>query len=239
MIGEIKSSEIIRDYIEFSNEDIIELTNRIFSYQSINIDNFNSYNSTYEFYEKSDTYIYDLLYNNISIQQLSSKIKLFSPDFFKMITNPTYKSFMEFGGGVGLFCEIIKSIRPDFNVNYFDIKSKVSDFATWRFNKRKINVNVNIIDQDNPTIEGSYDVIFTDAVIEHIEENKQISYIRKLSRCVNTNGMMCLIVDLEGKNDKMPMHFNVNIINIHNTLEQSHMVCVYGRNTFSSIWIKV
>ncbi len=238
MIGEFRNSQMINDYVEFSGEDMTNLVNKLSNYQLINKTEFHNYQNSYDFYEKSDTYIYDLLFNNTSKDRLISKINLFSPFLFKTVINPNYKSFLEFGGGLGLFCEIIKMMRPDMSVNYADIKSKISDFAKWRFERRNIDVNQIIIPQNDFDFPQKYDVIFTDAVIEHLDEEQQVRYMQKLSSYVNNDGILIPLIDLTGKEEIMPMHNDVNIVNLHNILENSGMYCLYGKNTFSSIWKK-
>lgn len=238
MIGEFRNSQIINDYVEFSGEDMSNLVNKLLNYQLINKNEFHNYENSFDFYEKSETYIYDLLYNNTSREKLINKINLFSPFLFKTIINPNYKSFLEFGGGLGLFCEIVKMMRPDLAVNYADIKSKVSDFTKWRFKKRNINVNQIIIPQSDFDFPQKYDIIFTDAVIQHLKEDQQVRYMQKLSSYVNNDGVLIPLIDLSGKEDIMPMYNDVNIVNLHNILENSGMYCLYGKNTFSSIWKK-
>lgn len=238
MIGEIRDSQIVNDYVEFSGEDINNIIIRIMSSQEINKSDFNSYQNSIEFYEKSDSYIYDVLSNNLSRQKLINKINLFSPNLFAKMMNKNYKSFLEFGGGLGLFCELIKGLRPELEVTYVDIKSKISDFVKFRYKKRNIDVNQVIISQDDFFFSKKYDVIFTDAVIEHLPQDQQISYVNKLSFYINDGGLFIPLIDLSGKEESMPMHNNVNIFQLHSILESNGLSCLYGRNTFSSIWKK-
>ena len=53
------------------------------------------------------------------------------------------------------------------------------------------------------------------------------------------NGLLCLLVDISGENPEFPLKKNVDILRIHSILEQSDMVCIYGKNTFSSLWKKM
>ena len=238
MIGEIRNSQMVDDYIEFSGEDINDVIIKIMHFREINKDEFININNHNSFYENSDNYIFDLLQNNLSKQKLINKINLFSPLLFSKVMNSDYKSFLEFGGGLGLFCEIIKELRPDLEVNHVDIKSKVFDFAKFRYNKRNIEVNQILIPQDDFEFNKKYDIIFTDAVIEHLPTEQQVYYINKLSSYVNDGGLFIPLIDLSGSEESMPMHNDVDINFLHNILEDNGLSCLYGRNTFSSIWKK-
>ena len=55
---------------------------------------------------------------------------------------------------------------------------------------------------------------------------------------LNKDGTICLLVDLAGESASV-LYNNVNIVDIHSILEYSDMVCIYGKNTFSSIWKKM
>jgi chemotaxis methyl-accepting protein methylase len=96
-----------------------------------------------------------------------------------------------------------------------------------------------IIPQDDFELPEKYDVIFTDAVVEHLEAEQQERYVKKLGSYLKKFGLLCLLIDLEGSNPEMPMHNDVNIFKLHSLLEQAGLSCVYGKNTFSSRWVRM
>ena len=80
---------------------------------------------------------------------------------------------MGFGGGLGLFCEIVRELGKE--ITYVDIPGKVSDFARWRFYKNNIPVNFIIVNpKDRLKLSDEYDIIFSDAVIEHLTDPEQV-----------------------------------------------------------------
>lgn len=239
MIDKILQSQIIKDYAEFSGESLEELSNKLINHKTINRDEFNQSKDSFDFYETSSSYVYDLLYHNLNTQDVYSKIDIFSPHFFTFLKQKNWNSFAEFGGGLGTVCELVKSIRPDIKITYIDIKSKISDFTLWRWNKNNIDINTIIIPQTDFTLPDTYDIIFTDAVIEHLESNQQSRYIKKLIDYVNKDGLFIPLIDLEGNTAEMPMHFNVDIKKLHEIIELNGGYCLSGRNEFSSVWKKL
>lgn len=230
---------IINDYSEYSGISVEEILLKCSNFKDLNKENFNNFQSTHDFYKSSDTYIFDLFNANLTLDILRSKINLFSPGLMDEISQkPSGVKFLEFGGGLGVFCELVKSINPNIEVTYCDIKTKISDFTLWRFEKYKSDIKTLIIPQGDFSFEEKYDMIFSDAVIEHLPQSQQEIYVRKLSSYLNKNGSLYLIIDLEGENPDMPMHFNVDIIKLHSILEFENMTCVYGKNNFSSRWVK-
>jgi hypothetical protein len=231
------NSQLIKDFSEYSGISVDEIIQRISMSVMLNKMSFESSSDPRDFYENSDTYIYDLFNANYDEDRLVQKIDLFSPGFMFDLASRKDGKFLEFGGGLGVFCEIVKK-RTNLEVTYCDIKTKISDFTSWRYDKYGIPIKRLIIPQEDFQLDGKYDVIFTDAVIEHLEAEQQEIYVKKLGSYVNLFGVLCLLIDLEGENPEMPMHNNVDITKLHRILEDDGLMCVYGKNTFSSRWVK-
>jgi hypothetical protein len=51
-------------------------------------------------------------------------------------------------------------------------------------------------------------------------------------------GMFYLLIDLSGEDPNMPIHYDVNIEDIHNALTEIGLVCAYGKNNFASVWTR-
>ena len=229
---------IIYDYAEFSGIPIEELKAKIDDYQQINVEDFCNKASVQDFYENSKTYIYDLLRANWNKIGIANKLNKFIPGLFDIIKEHHGNNFMEFGAGVGAFCEIIKEYTNK-NVTYVDIKGHISDFALWRFNKYNLDIDTIIIPQDSFKFEKHFDIIFSDAVWEHLNPELQIKYLVDLDPYINVNGILVLLIDLSGENQNMPMHYNVDIEKICNTMKNSGYINIWGDNTFASVWHKI
>lgn len=234
------NSQIIKDYAEFSGLTVEGIVWSSQNFQILNKENFHQHKDAQSFYESSDTYIFDLFNANYDQEVLRNKINLFSPGLVQDLSfKPMGTKFLEFGGGLGVFCELVKKTNPGIDVTYCDIASKISDFTLWRYKKHNVNIDTLIIPQDDFELPGKYDIIFTDAVIEHLPSEQQERYMKKISSSLNNGGSFLCIVDLEGENPDMPMHYNVDIHRLHSILESEGMVCTFGRNTFSSRWINL
>ena len=235
----LKDGPVLSDYSEYTGLSIDEIMDRMDKFQKLNsIDYVSRCNKDDKtFYESSDTYIYDLLGANPDKGGVINKISKFIPNFFNVIKEHPGKEFMEFGGGIGLFCEIIKEWTGK-NVTYVDLNSKISEFASWRYDKYNIDVDMLSISQHTFHFDKTFDLVFSDAVWEHLTPQVQIDYLRKLDMYVNDNGLVTLIIDLSGENPKMPMHYNVDIVKICSTMKSMGYTNIFGDNQFASVWHK-
>jgi len=228
---------IIYDYVEFSGMPLEELKTKISDFQRINVEDFHNKASVQDFYENSKTYIYDLLGVNGDKIGIANKINEFIPELFDIIKEHPGNNFMEFGGGVGAFCEIIKE-NTNKNVTYVDVKGHISDFALWRFKKYNLDIDTIIIPQDSFKFETNFDIIFSDAVWEHLNPELQIGYLIDLDPYIRINGILVLLIDLSGENQNMPTHYDVDVVKICNTIKNLGYNNIWGDNTFASVWHK-
>lgn len=231
------NSSIIRDFSEFSGLSIDEIQLKMVNHQVINAEDFSNRLDKEDFYENSKNYIYDLLNSNWHKFRVSNKINLFLPGVLELIKDHSGNKFMEFGGGLGVFCEIIKEYTLK-DVTYVDIKGYISDFAIWRINKYKLDINKIIIPQNNFYLPEKYDIIFTDAVIEHLHPQQQEDYFYEICKYLNKGGLLISIVDLGGEEEIMPMHFNVDINKMFLILEKCGLINIFNNNNFATIWRK-
>jgi 2-polyprenyl-3-methyl-5-hydroxy-6-metoxy-1,4-benzoquinol methylase len=234
---EFPNGDIIRDFCKFSNLDIMEIHNKLINHRQINALDFVESDSPQDFYQNSTNYIYDLLANNWTKYQVSNKINLFLPDALRLIRDHSGEKFMEFGGGLGVFCQIVKEFTGK-EVHYVDIDTYISKFAIWRFQDLGIDIKTKIIPQDDFVLDETYDIIFSDAVIEHLSGDQQIRYLNKLSRYLNSGGLMILIIDLAGHEEIMPMHYDVDILKIFEVLKSNGLTPIFNRDNFATIWKK-
>lgn len=234
---EFPNGSVVRDFSEFSGLSIEEIHFKMVNHQVINAEDFNERDNKEDFYENSKNYIYDLLNNNWHKFRVSNKINLFLPTALKLIKEHQGNKFMEFGGGLGVFCEIVKEYTGK-DVTYVDIKGYISDFAKWRFSKYNLPINTIIIPQDHFSLPEKYDIIFTDAVIEHLPPQQQEDYFYELCKYLNKDGLLISIIDLSGEEESMPMHFNVNINKVFKILEKCGMINIYNNLQFATIWKK-
>lgn len=228
---------VIYDFVEFSNIPFETLKQSILNFKEINQKDFRDCDSTFDFYENSKTYIYDLLGANWNTVGPANKMNKFIPGIMELIQNHPGNSFMEFGGGLGVFTEIIKK-HTNKDVTYVDVKGYISDFAEWRFKKYNLDINVELIPQDDFSFNKTFDIVFSDAVWEHLDPETQIKYLHKLDNYINPEGVLILVIDLAGEAHDMPMHYNVDIVKVCNTMKQLGYRNLWVDNSFATVWFK-
>jgi 2-polyprenyl-3-methyl-5-hydroxy-6-metoxy-1,4-benzoquinol methylase len=133
---------------------------------------------------------------------------------------------------VGLLCEIV--LKMGKNVFYLDIPGQVFDFATWRFRKYDLPIHVLCSNPSNLKLEKNFDIIFSDAVIEHVIDPEGVVY--SLCHHINEGGLFILLVDLSGNSKQFPMHRNINLYEIQSIVRRNGFTNVAGDGTFCSIW---
>lgn len=228
---------VLQDYAEFSGTPLAEVVSNVQRFQAINAAEFYASPSTADFYRHSKVYIYDLLATNWDITATANKLNRFLPNIFRVLRDYPGKTLLEFGGGTGVFTEIVKRFT-DKDVTYVDIEGHISDFASWRFKKHNLDIPVLIVPQDDFSLPQQYDIIFTDAVLEHVPPDRQALYACKLATYTAPNGLLFTLIDLAGEDPNMPMHFEVDIQAIHTALLESGMKNLLGLNQFAAVWQK-
>ena len=89
---------------------------------------------------------------------------------------------------MGVGCQIARALDKD--VDYIDLRSHSSEFAAWRNIKHNFGYNMVIIDEADFILPRQYDILYTDAVWEHLPPDKQLTYATKLASYVNIGGML-------------------------------------------------
>ena len=233
------NGDIVNDYAEFSGQDAYDVFEKMNHFHDLNKANFvDNGSDPHKFYADSNTYVYDLLTAHSDTTGTPNKLNKFLPNVMANMKNHPGKTFLEFGGGIGDLCQIMAT-WGEKEVTYMDIQSHITDFAKWRFEKYDLLIKTQVIPQESFELAQKYDIIFQDAVLEHLPPLKQITYTDKLCSGVNTGGLFIMIVDLSGENPDMPMHYNVDIKAVHDVIEQNGFKCETGRNTFASAWTKL
>jgi 2-polyprenyl-3-methyl-5-hydroxy-6-metoxy-1,4-benzoquinol methylase len=236
-LPKLSDGQIVKDFAEFSGLGIDKIVKNIQSYKKINMQDFTEKATKEEFYENSKTYAFDLLSVNWSLEVPPYKVNRFLPNCLENIKSHPGKRFLEFGGGLGVFSEFVKRYTSK-NVTYLDVNGYVSEFAQWRFKKYGIDINLLLTSQDDFKLPHEYDIIFTDAVFEHLDPQQQLRYAKKLTSYLADGGMIVFLVDLGGHEENMPMHYDVDIKSLHNVFEESGLKNLVGVNSFASVWGK-
>jgi cyclopropane fatty-acyl-phospholipid synthase-like methyltransferase len=233
---------VVADFAEFAKCSVDDVEAAIRSYhvdvrrewKSLPGSSFS--NRSEAFYGASSSYIFDIIHGARSKQAVIEKLDKFSPLLLDVVREHAGNSLLDFGGGAGVFCEIAHDFGKD--VTYVDIPGRLSDFAAWRFAKYQLPIRVQMTNPEAPTIVGTYDIVHSDAVLEHLPEEKQFLVVDAMCRALNERGLLVLLVDLSGPTRDNPTHSIVDIGAIHAHIERLGLINLFGARHFCSVWQK-
>lgn len=231
------SHSVVRDFHEFSGIpiDIIELN--IQNHRALIRDEWNNTESNFkerDFYAKSRYYVYDLLSANHNWMIYIKKLHSTFPSMFPILYNHPGKKFLEFGGGLGLFCEMMCYKGKD--VTYLDIPGQIYNFAAWRFKKYNLPIKTICADPAGFKLDDQYDIIYSDAVLEHVKD--PAAAVENLCLHTAKDGVIIHHIDLHGNTPDMPMHKDINVKQLHAIIEKLGFANMTGKNKSFSIWRK-
>ena len=231
---------VVEDFAEFSGIPLEVVADRIANFHRINADDWHALDArsfaerAETFYELSQNYVYGILAANPRPHAVIEKLDRFNPRIMATIRAHSGKRFLEFGGGTGVFCEIVARMGKD--VHYLDLPGIVFDFAQWRFKKYGLKVAAIEAKADSVEIPGAYDIVYTDAVIEHLPHDLQVETTKAIGQAVGASGLLVFLVDLAGPTEDDPMHHEVDIVELHDCLRVAGLICEDGHGKFCSIW---
>ena len=231
---------VVNDFSAFSGLPTTEIEARINHFSELTSQEWKSLpggdyaEKAARFYGQTQSYIYDLLAVNYRKEAAIAKLNATSPQVLAALQAHPGRKFLEFGGGVGLVCEIAAGLGKE--VTYLDLPGLVSDFAAWRFKRCGLPIRVALSDPRALRLNETYDIVFSDAVLEHVADPEQA--ITELCTHVNPGGLFILLVDLHGPTETFPMHRTIDIVRIHELIERWAFRNLLGRGSFCSIWAK-
>jgi len=231
---------VIEEFSEFSGLAIDTIVQRINAFHRLNADEWNALQArdfserALSFYGSSQSYVFDLLSANPRPEAVVRKLDGFDPRLVRAIAEHPGRRFLEFGGGLGVFCEI--AARMGKEAHYLDVAGQVSRFATWRFEKHGLRIPFICADPGRIHIPGEYDIVFSDAVLEHLPQPLQVEASTAMGRAVRPGGVLLFLVDPAPPSSEFPMHCVVDIPALHDALQATGMDCEFGRDRFCSLW---
>jgi 2-polyprenyl-3-methyl-5-hydroxy-6-metoxy-1,4-benzoquinol methylase len=231
---------VIEDFVEFSGIPLDIVADRIANYNRLNAQEWHALDAASpsdraaKYYEASQNYIFDTLSANPRPDAVIEKLNRFNPRLMEAIRAHRGKRFFEFGGGIGVFCEIMARMGKD--VYYLELPGVVFDFAQWRFKKAALKVTAIEAEADRIYLPGKYDIVYSDAVIEHLPPALQVEAVKAIGQAVDAGGLLVLLIDLSGPTKEKPMHYEVDIGALHEHLHVAGLHCENGHHTFCSIW---
>ncbi len=232
------SHTVVNDYAEYSGHSVETIAKNINRNTTLNALRWGQLRGTgtweaaaMRFYGEAETYIYDLLSVNYSERAVLEKLHRFDPTITDHICHHPGSAFLEFGGGLGVFCDVACGWRK--RVTYMDLPGLVLDFASWRFQKYHLPIDVVQSCPKELRLARTFDIIFTDAVFEHLIDPEQV--LGELLAHLNPGGLLVLLVDL-GDDPARPMHRPIDIRSLHDQIRAAGCRNLFGDGTFCSAW---
>lgn len=193
---------VVIDYCEYSGiscEKIADLVNRgpeLARREWYEIVKSGSDEEILEFYAKSKYYIYEVLQPYLEPEKYNKDINYLKILRFAegILRKKGRCKVLEFGAGVGELCILLAKLGCD--VTYSDLPGTISDFAKWRFKKHGVDISIiysGINDIMLPLRE--YDLIVSDAVIEHLKREYLENFVRALANALVDRGYIYLLWD--------------------------------------------
>lgn len=200
------------DWHEYSGESLDEIIKKIRRGKELastswkNIVKSGSDEEIMRFYAESNDYMYAILAPYLEPHKYGKNINYNKIVSFCKRLLLRYGSIkvLDFGGGVGELCLMLWEAGAD--VTYADIRGIISDFARWRFNK--YGADIKVIYSSINTIKlplREYDLITSDAVIEHFKREYLENFIIALSSGLKPKRFLYLLWDPTYTKD-FPMH---------------------------------
>ena len=133
---------VVDDFAEFSGIPLDIVVERVANFHRINADDWNALGAgsfserAATFYDSSHNFIFGILSANPSPEAVVEKLNWFSPRILEAIRAHPGKKFLEFGGGIGVFCEITARMGKhvttwSFQVSFSILHSGDSANSVW------------------------------------------------------------------------------------------------------------
>lgn len=235
-------SPIIQDYAEFSSQSVADVVEKMRNWQSLTKPDYHTLKD--KFYSDSTTYIYDILSSAPVLEMRANLVHQFITHGMMAIKEHPGTEFLDFGAGIGVMCEIATLLGK--HATHVDVKSHHLDFARWRYKKNDLPVKVIEIGETDFWLPRQYDIVFTDAVWEHLPPTMQVPHVQKLTNAVKDAGFLFFLFDSAGESEDMPMHYNVDIGEIFNVLFAAGLKCIYPAivpnvpfKSNSTVWVRL
>ncbi|MGE3354134.1 MAG: class I SAM-dependent methyltransferase [Planctomycetota bacterium] len=158
------------------------------------------------FYERSDEYLFDLLYGSQTRAQRREVYRRFGHWGW---LERAGRTAMEFGGGLGFSCSLLRELGKQ--VTYVDVDGPAARFARWYFERTGQDVEVLLTPSDRVVLPSArqWDLVFSDSVIEHVPD--PAATVERLAQATAPGGLLYLIIDAHEVSAAFPMHRHVHL----------------------------
>lgn len=181
-----------------------------------------------DFYD-SESYL-DLIFEsplNFVESSFENKLNLFCPYFLEYTSLMENPSVAEWSSGFGVFLKLFKRINNNAKLFYVNKEGNSKDLAKYFLEE----TDCTFLERES---EQKFDIIFNDGIFNLIDDETIRQWTSLITNSINKGGVFFLLINL----DPSSLRKDFKIEWIHNLIQNGDMKCVWGKHTFSSMWIK-
>ncbi|HCK11762.1 MAG TPA: hypothetical protein DHW45_17945, partial [Candidatus Latescibacteria bacterium] len=158
-----------------------------------------------DFYKQTDRYLYNLTRFNYGkmYQGWRGAIKNLCHQVSEAVDDRGF-DVLDYGGGIGTNLIDVADVSGA-RLHYTDLPGKTFDYASWRFDRRGISVDMLSAEGEDPLGDRLFEVIVCTDVIEHLVDPEGVT--RYLVDHLNPGGLLVLTVTFF-QGDDGPYHLN-------------------------------
>jgi hypothetical protein len=164
---------------------------------------------------------------NYSPDHYRQKLQIFCPYFMRLAATYESPRVAELLCGNGTFLDLARTDLPGCATHY--VNGSPNSVGLFRHLYGQEPPHELVTDLSA----GEYDVVVSDASLNLMDEDQAARLVSVAPERVARGGALCLLVNLS----PAEMRDGFDLIDTHRRLSLS-MTCVYGMNTFCSVWLK-
>lgn len=166
---------------------------------------------------------------NWDVGQFRQKLLLFSPYFMQMASAYDRPRVAEFHSGNGTFLDLAREDLAGCQTAYVAGGPNSAVLFRHLYGDGAPHALL-----EAPPDPASLDVVLSDAVLNLMTDHQVSSFVGSCSESMARGGLLCLLVNMAP--DRLRAGFDLP--GIHASLAGHGLTCVFGMNTFSSLWLK-
>jgi len=177
------------------------------------------------FYAQSKNYIFETLQPYLEPEKYAKDLNYLRILSFarKILRNKGHCRVLDFGGGVGELSILLAKIGCE--VTYADLPGIMMEFAKWRFNEHNLCIKLIPSRIDGIKLPTNYyDLIVSDAVIEHLKQKYLENFIRAFVSALVNDGYIYILWG-PSYTEKYPYHIlGLGIKELDSILRRHHLI---------------
>jgi hypothetical protein len=157
-----------------------------------------------------------------------SKLNTFCPFFLEIMKTYEKPKVAEFYSGFGVFLKMVKNLIPESKIYFINKEtSNSSKICKHILSTVTCNYAENVEKKE-------LDIIFSDSILNILSDTEIKNIITLMYESLSVNGLLCLLINM----DPITIRKDFDLRWIHDLYQKKGMLCVWGKYSFCSLWIK-